>query len=91
MSGGHFNYKQYELNYIVDEIEEVIRNNEDVKIENNYKYEPETILMMKVAIDLLNKASIYTQRIDYLLSDDDSEETFMKRLKEDLDKLKSKG
>lgn len=31
---------------------------------------------------------IYTQRIDWLLSGDDGEESFHSRLKEELDKLK---
>lgn len=35
-------------------------------------------------------ASIYAQRIDWLLSGDDSEDSFKKRLKENLDELESK-
>jgi hypothetical protein len=33
----------------------------------------------------LRKASIYAHRIDWLLSGDDSEDTFLKRLKEELE------
>jgi len=36
---------------------------------------------------MLKKAQIYAQRIDYLISGDDGEESFRERLKEELDKL----
>jgi len=39
------------------------------------------------AIKYLKLARIYTQRIDWLVSGDDSPETFYKRLKEDLDEV----
>jgi hypothetical protein len=35
-------------------------------------------------------AEIYAQRIDWLLSGDDGEDSFRERLKEDLEKLKQK-
>jgi hypothetical protein len=35
-------------------------------------------------------AAIYVQRIDWLMSGDDGEESFMRRLKEELDELDSK-
>jgi len=34
---------------------------------------------------VLRKAAIYAQRIDWLLSGDDGEESFLERLKEELD------
>jgi len=40
----------------------------------------------KEAIKYLKLARIYTHRIDWLLSGDDGEETFLERLKEDLNK-----
>jgi hypothetical protein len=39
------------------------------------------------AIKVLKKAEVYAQRIDWYLSGDDGEESFLKRLKEDLSKL----
>jgi len=38
-------------------------------------------------IDLLKRAQIYAQRIDWLLSSDDCEDTFHVRIKKDLSKL----
>lgn len=49
-----------------------------------YGFSDETIERFKEAVDLLKRAEIYTHRIDYLLSSDDGEQTFHKRLKEDL-------
>ena len=51
-------------------------------------YEPETIEEFRKAIKVLREAAVYAQRIDWLLSGDDGEETFHKRLKEELGKLK---
>jgi len=42
---------------------------------------------MKDAIKILRTAAIYAHRIDWLLSGDDGEESFLERLKEELDKL----
>jgi MoxR-like ATPase len=54
---------------------------------NHYKYPDEVIEKFKEGVQLLRKAQIYAHRIDYLLSSDDGEESFLKRLKEELDKL----
>ena len=53
----------------------------------HHKYSDETIAEFKKGIELLKKAQIYAQRIDWLLSDDDGEEAFHKRLKNELKKL----
>jgi len=52
-----------------------------------YKYPKEVIREFETAIVLLRKAAIYAQRIDWLLSGDDGDETFITRLRKDLDKL----
>jgi hypothetical protein len=57
-------------------------------VPNICDYSEDTIKEFKQAIDILKKAEVYTQRIDWLLSGDDSEETFHSRLKEDLNKIK---
>jgi hypothetical protein len=54
----------------------------------HYKYPDEVIKEFKKGVKLLRKASVYAHRIDWLLSGDDSEETFLERLKSDLEGLK---
>jgi hypothetical protein len=109
MSGGAFDYKQYNISMIADEIEQMIKNNgrpktkEELKDEswgrdtswyerypedlNHYKYPDDIIEEFKKGVDILRKAQIYAQRIDYLISGDDGEESFRERLKEELDEL----
>jgi hypothetical protein len=108
MSGGAFDYKQYNISMIADEIEQTIersgrpKTKEELKDEywrgedwykiypenlNHYKYPDDIIEEFKKGVDILRKAQIYAQRIDYLISGDDGEESFRERLKEDLDKL----
>ena len=90
MSGGFFSYDQYKLGYIADSIEQLVRDNNSTELNdwgnpkaNNFS--PETIREFEQAVVLLKKALIYTQRIDWLVSGDDGEDTFHERLKEDLD------
>lgn len=53
----------------------------------NYNYSKEVIDEFKKGVELLKKAQVYAQRIDWLLSGDDGEESFLQRLKDDLNKL----
>ncbi len=90
MSGGHFNYEQYRIQRIADEIEQCILNNDSDKLdEYDYPlgrhYSKETIKEFQVGLKHLQKAIIYAQRIDWLLSGDDAEESFHERLKNDLE------
>ena len=77
MSGGHFDYHQYRIREIAESVEDIIQNS---------KYPPEVLEKIKEGLDALKKAEIYTQRIDWLVSGDDGPETFLERLKEDLNK-----
>ena len=116
MSGGHFDYYQWQINDIANSIEDYIYGHsldeEDVEyyiknhwlenkekeyiiknkhtIPNLYKYNKKTIKEFKKGLAILKKAYVYAQRIDWLLSGDDAEESFHKRLKEELDNLKIK-
>ena len=83
MSGGAFEYKQFRIIEIVNEIENAIYNNERAE----YPYSEETITMLKYGIKYLSVAHIYAHRIDYLLAGDDGEETFHERLAKDLESL----
>ena len=53
----------------------------------HYKYPDYVIEEFKNAVDILKKAAVYANRVDYLLSGDDGEETFIERLKNDLNKI----
>ena len=78
MSGGHFDYDQYKIGYISDSIEQLISKDEDGR------YTEETIVQFCTALWLLRRAQIYAQRIDWLVSGDDGEDSFHKRLAFDL-------
>lgn len=56
---------------------------------NRCKYSEETIREMRKGVEILKKAYIYAERIDYLLSDDDGEKEFHERLKNGLNDLES--
>ena len=78
MSGGHFDYAQYKIGDIADSIEQLISEDEDGR------YTEETIVQFCTALWLLRRAQIYAQRIDWLVSCDDGEDSFHKRLAHDL-------
>lgn len=88
MSGGHFEYKQHELDLIADDIRQLIRtNNKKDQWDWANNYSENTLEEFKKAVHFLKLAKRYTQRIDWLVSGDDSEESFHERLKEDLEEL----
>ena len=81
MSGGHFNYAQYKIGDIADSIEQLIFDDSE---DSDGRYSDETISEFRTALRLLRRAEIYAQRIDWLVSCDDGEDTFHKRLAFDL-------
>jgi hypothetical protein len=106
MSGGRFDYQQFRIDSITNEILEVISENEDGyayndKISYGYdengeitekpegwqRYSDEELREIKEGYRICCMAFTYAHRIDYLVSGDDSEESFHKRLKEDLAKI----
>ena len=107
MSGGAFDYNQYKIGYIADQIEETVIKNgvektpEEIKDDwhndewyekypedkFHYKYPDEVIEKMKEAVKALKIAQVYAQRVDWLLSGDDGEESFLSRLEDELKKL----
>jgi hypothetical protein len=91
MSGGHFDYQQYHINDIADEVEQVILNNQDDTLNEwgdskGSHFTPETIAEFERGLRLLRAAAIYAQRIDWLLSGDDGEDDFRRRLRADLER-----
>lgn len=50
-------------------------------------YSPQVQEAMRTAVKKLREAAMYAQRIDWFLSGDDDEESFIRRLNEDLSKL----
>lgn len=92
MSGGHFQYEQSRFEWnIARPLAELIRTNK-VKPEGWWDddswegqlYSDETIEEFKKGLEALRVAYVYIQRIDWLVSGDDSEENFHKRLARDL-------
>lgn len=92
MSGGHFNYKQHNLLDMADEIGSFILSNDSEEPSEwgdtiGKRYNPETIAEFEKAVKVLKLAYIYAQRIDWLLSGDDGEDNFHKRLQAQLKEL----
>jgi len=92
MSGGHFQYKQWEIGNIADEVEQLILDNDSEKLDEwgdrkGHHYTPETIKEFERGLNLLRQAYVYAQRIDWLVSGDDGEDSFHNRLKFELEKL----
>lgn len=79
-------YNEYKRGWIDKEDWEYIKTHKRT-IPNEYELSDKTIASFRAGVQLLRTAYIYAQRIDWLLSGDDGEETFNERLKEDLNKL----
>lgn len=97
MGGGHFDYNQRRILDIRDSIIiELDNQGKDKPVderwdENDVKYMTHPLEVadkMREAIKSLERAYIYTVRVDYLLSGDIGYDTFLEGLKEDLKTLK---
>jgi hypothetical protein len=94
MSGGYFDYLQFRLSDMEDEIEKLINSNKDESLNewgdlNGRFFSHETIEEFRKGLSYIRKARIYATRIDWLVSGDDSEDCFHKRLKTDIENPKS--
>ena len=89
MSGGHFDYQQYRIGQIADDIQLLIDNNDSME-RNEWgdprgrNYPEEVLDKFREAVKVLRTAQVYAQRIDYLVCGDDGEESFLKRLEKEL-------
>ena len=104
MSGGFFEYKQYHIDEIADEIKRLIslrkqerlgvktckeinEESEHFDIEFTNSLSPEAFEKFKEAVKFLRIAHIYAHRIDWLISGDDGEESFLEQLDEELKEI----
>lgn len=89
MSGGFFSYKQNSFRDVADEIDELIANNDSNLVdEDGYAegrhYSPEIIEHFKDAVRTIRQAYKMAHEIDWLLSCDSSEETFLQYWNEEI-------
>lgn len=96
MSGGTFDYNQYKIEETADEIESRLDHQGKLdKDESEWlkrpmyhrTFSPEVEAKLREGVKILRQAYVYAQRADWLFADDDGEETFLKRLNNDLKKL----
>lgn len=79
--------ERYIRDHDLDESEKEYIRKHKRTIPNRYCYKEEVVEKMKEGLNIIRKAYIYAKRIDYLLSGDDGEASFLQRLQKDLDKL----
>ena len=96
MSGGHFNYDQHSIGVIADGIERLIETGNNEETDSHWctighPFPQEVIEKFREAVLILRKAEIMSQRIDWLVSGDDSKESFFQRWNEDLSKIEQPG
>jgi len=90
MSGGTFDHQDWVINDIADQIEEMIESNDRTDGCGYCRgYKPETLAEFAIAVNLLRKAYVYVNRIDWLVAADDGEDTFHNRLAERLRKYEA--
>jgi hypothetical protein len=84
MSGGYFDYDRLSLEYIAEEIEEIVNTNECEEIDEygdtlGRFYPPEIVEKLRDTVAELRKMYYKVKHIDYLLSGDYGEGTFLER------------
>ena len=92
MSGGYWDYSQNHMQDIADDLGSLIHTNDSTE-KNEWgdqigrQYSPETIAKFEKAVKVLKLAYVYAQRIDWLLSGDDGEDSFHRRLQAQLKEI----
>jgi len=88
MSGGHFEYIQYRISEAAEDIDRMIKDNDKPNSWGDVPgYSAETVRSFREAAVAIKLAAIFIQRIDWLVSGDDGEASYHKRLNQDVDKL----
>ena len=82
MSGGHFEYNQYRIDDIADQIDRLVERNGKDEDEYAITYSQDTIRKFKMASIACKEAAKMVQRVDWLASGDDGEDSFHRRWKE---------
>jgi len=75
MSGGYFEYKQFYLKDIINDIKEVLEN------KNTSDFSDDVLDEFEKAILIIQKAYRYIEVIDMLVSGDYSEKEFMEEIR----------
>ena len=93
MSGGHFQYRQYFMEDIAGEIDSLIEENGKTEDDqwggvSGHDFSPETIARFQEASRILRVAANMVQRVDWLVSGDDGEDSFHSRWKEEVGEFK---
>lgn len=96
MSGGYFNYDQYKIGEIADQIEERIKFNDSQDTDEfgdtkGRGYSSEIISRFTLAVTTLRLAQVMAHRIDWLLSSDDGPESFVERWEEEVASVQKRG
>lgn len=81
MSGGKWQYLSWQINQVACDIEQRIIDAE------KGEWKPETLQRFREGAACLRRAAVWEHRLDWLLSNDDGEESFHRRLADDLAKL----
>jgi len=84
MSGGHFNYQQYTLEDLAEQIDDIVKTNNSTDIDEygdkKGQHLPNDIIeKFKETVYDLRRTAVMVQRIDWLLSGDDGEDSFRER------------
>lgn len=90
MSGGAFEYKQYLLDDLADEVERIIARNGRKENSDGFewqrpKYDEEILAKFRETAKTLRLAGKMLQRVDWLVSADDGEDSFKERWKEEVE------
>ena len=87
MSGGYFEYRQYHLREILEDLISLVDNFKSIYLNDYVVDQTSLIKVIDVAIRKGLEFEIMVNRLDWLLSGDDGEESFYSKLSDELGKL----
>lgn len=88
MSGGYFDYRQFEIGEIVEVLDEMLKDGSDEE-HHNHNVITDTVHDIKILRDILEEACIRLHELDWYISGDTGPESYRARLEEKLKGIKT--
>ena len=88
MSGGYFDYKEYNIEYIANELEDKIEGEKErIKEEDPFCCSPQMVEEMERILKRLREDYVLVSNLDYYLDGDMDEKRYFEKTENDLKKL----
>ena len=77
MSGGAFDYSNHDLNYLAEQVQDIVDSEEYIELLNDKSSKTEVLKVLESTVKSIKELAIIIKVIDYFVSGDYSEEDLL--------------